>query len=127
MLHRAVLPHHDRWAAFLSGLRYVVIDELHSYRGVFGSHVANVLRRLWRVCAFHGSQPRVIACSATISNPRELAATLCARDNFEVIGDCDKVCSKRDGEYYNGCSDGPALFTHVETVRLLAPPKCAAP
>jgi DEAD/DEAH box helicase domain-containing protein len=85
MLHRGVLPHHDRWATFLSGLRYVVIDELHSYRGVFGSHVANVLRRLWRVCAFHGSQPRVIACSATIANPRELAATLCARDNFEVI------------------------------------------
>jgi DEAD/DEAH box helicase domain-containing protein len=86
MLHRAVLPHHDRWSAFLSGLRYVVIDELHSYRGVFGSHVANVLRRLWRVCAFHGSQPRVIACSATIANPRELAAALCGReDNFEVI------------------------------------------
>ena len=87
MLHRAVLPHHDRWAAFLSGLRYVVIDELHTYRGVFGSHVANVLRRLWRVCAFHGSRPQVIACSATIANPRELAASLCAREDFEVIED----------------------------------------
>jgi DEAD/DEAH box helicase domain-containing protein len=95
MLHRAVLPHHDRWAAFLSGLRYVVIDELHSYRGVFGSHVANVLRRLWRVCAFHGSQPRVIACSATIANPRELAATLCARDNFEVIERSDAPVGPR--------------------------------
>lgn len=79
MLHRAVLPHHDRWSSFLAGLRYVVIDELHSYRGVFGSHVANVLRRLWRVCAFHGSRPQVIACSATIANPRELAEHLCAR------------------------------------------------
>jgi DEAD/DEAH box helicase domain-containing protein len=95
MLHRAVLPHHDRWAAFLSGLRYVVIDELHSYRGVFGSHVANVLRRLWRVCAFHGSQPRVIACSATIANPHELAATLCARDNFEVIEHSDAPVGPR--------------------------------
>jgi len=85
MLHRAVLPHHDRWASFLAGLRYVVIDELHSYRGVFGSHVANVLRRLWRVCAFHGSRPQIIACSATIANPVELAESLCARREFELI------------------------------------------
>lgn len=93
MLHRAVLPHHDRWASFLAGLRYVVIDELHTYRGVFGSHVANVLRRLWRVCAFHGSRPQVIACSATIANPAELAESLCAgrvgvdgeRASFEII------------------------------------------
>lgn len=85
MLHRALLPHHDRWAAFLASLRYVVIDELHSYRGVFGSHVANVLRRLWRACAFHGSRPQIIACSATIANPRELAESLCARRSFEVI------------------------------------------
>ncbi|HVH99658.1 MAG TPA: DEAD/DEAH box helicase [Enhygromyxa sp.] len=93
MLHRAVLPHHDRWASFLAGLRYVVIDELHTYRGVFGSHVANVLRRLWRVCAFHGSYPQVIACSATIANPAELAESLCAgrlradgeRAEFQVI------------------------------------------
>ncbi|MFV8754143.1 DEAD/DEAH box helicase [Nannocystaceae bacterium ST9] len=85
MLHRAVLPHHDRWASFLAGLRYVVVDELHSYRGVFGSHVANVLRRLWRACAFHGSRPQVIACSATIANPRELAEHLTARSNFAVI------------------------------------------
>jgi DEAD/DEAH box helicase domain-containing protein len=85
MLHRAVLPHHDRWSTFLAGLRYVVVDELHSYRGVFGSHVANVLRRLWRACAFHGSRPQVIACSATIANPRELAEHLSARQGFAVI------------------------------------------
>jgi DEAD/DEAH box helicase domain-containing protein len=87
MLHRAVLPHHDRWASFLAGLRYVVIDELHMYRGVFGSHVANVLRRLWRVCAFHGSRPQVIACSATIANPAELAESLCAgrQTSFELV------------------------------------------
>lgn len=87
MLHRAVLPHHDRWAGFLAGLRYVVVDELHTYRGVFGSHVANVLRRLWRVCAFHGSRPQVIGCSATIANPRELASALTARVDLEVIAE----------------------------------------
>jgi DEAD/DEAH box helicase domain-containing protein len=85
MLHRAVLPHHDRWSSFLAGLRYVVIDELHTYRGLFGSHVGNVLRRLLRVCAFHGSRPQVIACSATIANPRDLARGLIGREEFDLI------------------------------------------
>lgn len=84
MLHRGILPHHDRWSALLANLRYVVIDELHAYRGVFGGHVANVLRRLWRVCAYHGSRPTIIACSATIANPRELAATLTGR-HFALV------------------------------------------
>ena len=70
MLHQAILPHHARWAGFFRGLRHVVIDELHTYRGVFGSHVANVLRRLWRVARFHGASPRFILCSATIANAR---------------------------------------------------------
>ncbi|MBK9753653.1 MAG: DEAD/DEAH box helicase [Nannocystis sp.] len=85
MLHRGILPHHERWSALLANLRYVVIDELHSYRGVFGSHVANVLRRLWRVCAYHGSRPTIIACSATIANPRELAAALTGRPDFTLV------------------------------------------
>jgi DEAD/DEAH box helicase domain-containing protein len=85
MLHRALLPNHERWGRFLAGLRYVVLDELHTYRGVFGSHVAHVLRRLWRVCAFHGSRPQVIACSATIANPEELATRLTGRDRFTVV------------------------------------------
>ncbi len=85
MLHRGLLPHHDGWGDFLANLRYVVIDELHTYRGVFGSHVANVLRRLWRVCAYHGARPQVIACSATIANPGELAAALTGRDDFAQI------------------------------------------
>ena len=85
MLHRGILPHHDRWSALLANLRYVVIDELHSYRGVFGSHVANVLRRLWRVCAYHGSRPTIIACSATIANPRELAGMLTGRPDFTLV------------------------------------------
>lgn len=85
MLHRGVLPHHDRWSALLAELRYVVIDELHTYRGVFGSHVANVLRRLWRACAYHGSRPTVIACSATIANPRALAEALTGRRDFALV------------------------------------------
>jgi DEAD/DEAH box helicase domain-containing protein len=76
MLHAGVLPNHPRWIKFFSNLRYVVIDEAHAYRGVLGSHVANVIRRLRRVAAFYGSRPRFILCSATIANPRELAETL---------------------------------------------------
>lgn len=76
MLHVGVLPYHPRWATFFANLRYVVLDELHSYRGVFGSHVANVLRRLRRICAFHGSAPRFLCASATIANPQELAQRL---------------------------------------------------
>lgn len=76
MLHGAILPHHTKWVSFFEHLRYVVIDELHTYRGVFGSHVANVIRRLKRICAFYGSQPQFICTSATIANPLELAQRL---------------------------------------------------
>ncbi|MCA9694133.1 MAG: DUF1998 domain-containing protein, partial [Myxococcales bacterium] len=79
------LPHHDRWREFLANLKYVVIDELHTYRGVFGSHVANVLRRLWRACAHHGARPVVVACSATIANPGALATALCGGREFVQI------------------------------------------
>jgi DEAD/DEAH box helicase domain-containing protein len=85
MLHRGVLPNHELWSSLFAGLRYVVLDELHTYRGVFGSHVANVLRRLWRVCAYYGSRPQVIACSATIANPQELAARLTGRPQFALV------------------------------------------
>ncbi|MCS7003013.1 MAG: DEAD/DEAH box helicase, partial [Dehalococcoidia bacterium] len=71
MLHVGILPHHRHWATFLANLRYVVIDEAHAYRGVFGSHVANILRRLRRACALYGNQPSFIASSATIANPGE--------------------------------------------------------
>ncbi|MBI2822841.1 MAG: DEAD/DEAH box helicase [Acidobacteria bacterium] len=80
MLHGAILPHHPRWVRFLRSLKLLVIDELHSYRGVFGSHVANVLRRLQRVCAFYGSRPQIICCSATLANPGELASRLAGRE-----------------------------------------------
>lgn len=79
MLHKAILPHHTKWAQLIQSLRYVVIDELHIYRGVFGSHVANVLRRLERICAFYGVSPTYILCSATIANPAELASKLIGR------------------------------------------------
>jgi DEAD/DEAH box helicase domain-containing protein len=76
MLHQGILPHHTKWAQFFESLRYVVIDEMHSYRGIFGSHVANVLRRLQRICRFYGTDPLFILCSATIANPAELAGEL---------------------------------------------------
>ena len=76
MLHSGILPHHPKWAKLFENLRYVVIDELHAYRGVFGSHVANIMRRLGRVCSHYGSSPLFICSSATIANPRELAERL---------------------------------------------------
>jgi len=76
MLHQAILPHHTKWAQFFEALEFVVVDELHSYRGVFGSHVANVFRRLQRVCRFYGDAPRFLLASATIANPAELAEAL---------------------------------------------------
>jgi DEAD/DEAH box helicase domain-containing protein len=76
MLHQGILPHHTKWAQFFENLAYVVIDELHTYKGVFGSHVANLIRRLKRICAFYKADPVFILCSATIANPRELAERL---------------------------------------------------
>lgn len=73
MLHTGILPHHTIWIRLFENLEYVVIDELHNYRGIFGSHLANVIRRLIRICAFYGSSPKFICCSATIANPKELA------------------------------------------------------
>jgi len=76
MLHSAILPHHTKWVQLFQNLEFIVIDEMHQYRGVFGSHVANVIRRLKRICAFYGSNPQFILCSATIANPGELAELL---------------------------------------------------
>src|SRR2546425_555950 len=76
MLHSGILPHHTKWATLFQNLRYVVIDELHAYRGVFGSHLANVLRRLHRICRHYGATPQFVMASATIANPGELARRL---------------------------------------------------
>ncbi len=84
MLHSGILPHHPRWAKLFENLKFVVVDELHAYRGVFGSHLANILRRLRRVCRHYGSDPVFICSSATIANPRELAEGLTGRP-FELI------------------------------------------
>jgi DEAD/DEAH box helicase domain-containing protein len=84
MLHKGILPHHTKWVKLFENLRFVVIDELHQYRGVFGSHVANVIRRLHRVCRFYGSDPLFICCSATIANPRELAEGLIQRKVLQI-------------------------------------------
>ncbi|HKG19959.1 MAG TPA: DEAD/DEAH box helicase, partial [Candidatus Limnocylindrales bacterium] len=79
MLNSAILPHHTKWFQLFEQLRVIVIDELHTYRGVFGSHVANVIRRLLRICAHYGSKPIIVCCSATIANPLELATMLTGR------------------------------------------------
>jgi DEAD/DEAH box helicase domain-containing protein len=84
MLHAGILPHHTKWAKLFENLRYFIVDELHYSRGVYGSHVANVIRRLKRVCEFYGSKPQFICSSATIANPRELAETL-AGEPFELV------------------------------------------
>jgi DEAD/DEAH box helicase domain-containing protein len=80
MLHAGILPHHTSWARFFANLRYVIVDELHVYRGVFGSHLANVLRRLQRIAQFHGSRPVFLLASATIGNPQEHACRVTGRD-----------------------------------------------
>jgi DEAD/DEAH box helicase domain-containing protein len=92
MLHVGILPHHHAWDELLSNLAFVVVDEAHTYRGVFGSHVANVLRRLRRVAAIHGSRPRFLLASATIANPVELAERLTGLDGFRLI---DRDCAPR--------------------------------
>jgi DEAD/DEAH box helicase domain-containing protein len=84
MVHSGILPHHPRWAKLFENLRYVVIDELHAYRGVFGSHLSNIVRRLQRVCRHYGSDPTFICSSATIANPRELAERLIGAP-FEIV------------------------------------------
>ena len=84
MLHSGILPHHTKWVKLFENLRYIVIDEIHTYRGIFGSNLANVLRRLIRLCAFYGSHPQFILCSATIDNPEELAQTLIGREVVKI-------------------------------------------
>ncbi len=87
MLHTGILPHHTKWVRLFEGLRYVVLDELHTYRGVFGSHVANVLRRLRRICQFYGSDPVFIFTSATLANPLELARRHLGSEDVELVDD----------------------------------------
>ena len=100
MLHTGILPHHTRWQRLFENLRYVVLDELHTYRGVFGSHLANVLRRLRRIARFYGSDPQFICSSATIANPGELASRL-AEAEFEVIEENGAPAGEKYFIFYN--------------------------
>ncbi|MFZ2362522.1 MAG: DEAD/DEAH box helicase [Anaerolineae bacterium] len=108
MLHTGMLPHHPQWAELLAGLRYVVLDELHTYRGVFGSHVANVLRRLQRICRFYGSDPRFLCASATLANPQELAQRLIEAP-VTLIDDDGSPQGKRHFVFYNPPVVDPSL------------------
>jgi DEAD/DEAH box helicase domain-containing protein len=100
MLHQGILPQHSRWARFLRNLKLVVIDEMHAYRGIFGSHVANVLRRLDRIVRHYGGEFRTVLCSATIRNPGELARALTGRD-VRVIDDDGSPRGERHFLFWN--------------------------
>ena len=111
MLHSGVLPNHTKWIEFFTNLKYIVIDELHTYTGVFGSHMANLMRRLLRVCRFYGSNPVIIAASATIGNPGELAQMLIGR-KFELVDENGAPSGEKHLILYN-----PPLVDPVQGIR----------
>ncbi|MBV9441833.1 MAG: DEAD/DEAH box helicase, partial [Acidobacteriaceae bacterium] len=100
MLHTGILPHHTKWVKLFENLRYFVIDELHFYRGVYGSHLANIIRRLKRICEFYGSKPQFISCSATIANPKALAEAI-TEQPFELVDDNGAPSGDRHFIFYN--------------------------
>jgi len=100
MLHQGILPHHARWNRFFTHLKYVVIDEVHAYRGVFGSHLANVMRRLERICRHYGSSPRFICSSATIGNPKEHAERVTGRD-MELVDNDGSPRGRKEFVFWN--------------------------
>lgn len=100
MLHSGILPHHTKWVSLFENLKYIVIDELHTYKGVFGTHVAHVLRRLKRICAYYGSNPVFICTSATIANPRQLAENL-TNSPMELIAENGAPAGKKHFLFYN--------------------------
>ncbi|MFI5284390.1 MAG: DEAD/DEAH box helicase, partial [Candidatus Dormibacterales bacterium] len=125
MLHTGLLPHHTRWRRLFSSLEYVVVDELHTYRGLFGSQVANVLRRLKRICAFYGSNPTFICASATIGNPLELAKKLLEEDDVELVDRSGAPHGERRLIFYN-----PPLLNRETGIRrssMLEARRIAAP
>jgi DEAD/DEAH box helicase domain-containing protein len=111
MLHAGVLPNHPKWIKFLSNLRYIVIDEVHMYRGIFGSHVANLIRRLKRIAAFYGTRPQFICCSATIGNPKELAETVLG-ESASLIDENGAPAGEKRVYFYN-----PPLVDAVQGIR----------
>jgi len=123
MLHMGILPSHRRWATFLMRLRYVVVDELHTLRGIFGSHTAHVLRRLRRICEHYGSHPSFCFASATIGNPGELASALCGQSVREVTEDgsprTERVLACWQRPLLDETS-GARVSANVETAELLS-------
>ena len=111
MLHSGILPNHPKWISFFSGLNYIVVDEMHSYRGVFGSHVGNVLRRLKRVAAFYGAKPSFILCSATIANPVELAESL-IEEPVDLVDENGSGSGEKMIVFYN-----PAVIDPIQGLR----------
>ncbi len=109
MLHVGILAFHPKWETFFTNLKYIVLDEVHTYRGVFGSHVANLLRRLLRVAEHYGARPQIIACSATIANPGELAARLTGREPA-VIDDNGAPDAGRTFYFLNPSRRSPATL-----------------
>lgn len=100
MLHSGILPHHTKWVSLFENLKYIIIDELHTYKGVFGSHVAHVLRRLKRICHYYGSDPVFICTSATIANPAELAESL-TNQEMQLISNNGAPSGKKHFVFYN--------------------------
>lgn len=121
MLHVGILPGHENWVKFFKSLRLIVIDEMHVYRGVFGSNVGGVLRRLLRLCEWHRSRPQIIACSATIGNPEELFRKLTGRD-ATLIADDGSPKAKRTFVFWNPpeIGNGQRLSANVVTSEILA-------
>lgn len=121
MLHTGILPHHANWSDFFSNLKFIVIDEAHTYRGVFGSHVANVIRRLKRVAKFYGANPQFILASATIGNPKELAETL-IEESVQLVNNDGSSRGERHFIIYNPPVTNPTLglrkSSFLESVRL---------
>ena len=111
MVHLGILPNHSSWKEFLCRLRYVVIDEAHVYRGVFGSHVADVLRRLKRICAYYGASPQFICCTATIANPREHVEGLTGLP-FEVVAEDGSPHGGKEFVFWN-----PPLIDEAKSAR----------
>ena len=121
MLHVGILPGHELWTKFLKSLRLIVIDEMHVYRGVFGSNVASVLRRLLRLCEWHRSRPQIIACSATIGNPEELFSKLTGR-KATLIDEDGSPRGRRTFVFWNppDLGNGQRLSTNVVSSELIA-------
>ena len=111
MLHTGVLPNHTKWIKFFQALHFIVIDEIHTYRGVFGSHMTNLIRRLKRICAFYGARPQFICCSATIGNPKGLAEQI-IEEPVTLIDENGAPAGERHFVFYN-----PPLVDPVQGIR----------